>query len=186
MSNTNITTNLLFTGVGGQGTILTTKLLSNALVEAGYDVKMSEIHGMAQRGGTVNTQLKFGKTVYAPNIGDGEADFVVAFESAEALRALSYLKRGGTLLMDGDREILSMPVLLGQQTYPHGWNEQVTLENGEIKVLNVPAYKLATELGSPRDQNIVMLGAISKLLGLEIALPEKFNKKAYEVGRENV
>jgi len=172
------TTNLLFTGVGGQGTILTTKLLSNALVEAGYDVKMSEIHGMAQRGGTVNTQLKYGDKVDAPNIGDGEADYVVAFEKAEGLRALPYLKRGGTLITD-DREIYSMPVLLGQQEYPGDWLTK-TIDGVNVKI--IPAYKIATELGSARDANIVLLGAIAKLLGVTIELPPKFNRAAYAAG----
>ena len=85
-------TSILLTGVGGQGTILTTKILSAGRAQMGYDVKMSEIHGMSQRGGTVNTQLKFGDKVYAPNIGEGEADLIVAFEKTEALRALPYLK----------------------------------------------------------------------------------------------
>ncbi|MDR0818560.1 MAG: indolepyruvate oxidoreductase subunit beta [Oscillospiraceae bacterium] len=174
------TTNLLFTGVGGQGTILTTKLLSNALVDAGYDVKMSEIHGMAQRGGTVNTQLKYGDKVYAPNIGEGEADYVIAFEKAEALRALPYLKDGGVVLTD-EREIYSMPVLLGQAEYPHGW-----LKETEYNVKVIPAYEIAEKLGSARDSNIVMLGAVSKLLGIAVTLPPKFNAKAFDAGREAV
>jgi indolepyruvate ferredoxin oxidoreductase beta subunit len=176
------TTNLLFTGVGGQGTILTTKLLSAALAEAGNDVKMSEIHGMAQRGGTVNTQLKFGDKVYAPNIGEGEADYVVAFEKAEALRALPFLKKGGTLVMD-EREIYSMPVLLGQQSYPSNWNSEVNAK--DYKIIVVPAAKIASELGSARNANVVLLGAIAKLLGVKINIPEKFGdaaKKAYEAG----
>ncbi|MDR2606667.1 MAG: indolepyruvate oxidoreductase subunit beta [Oscillospiraceae bacterium] len=172
------TTNLLFTGVGGQGTILTTKLLSGALAEAGYDVKMSEIHGMAQRGGTVNTQLKYGEKVYAPNIGEGEADYVVAFEKAEGLRALPYLKPGGTLITD-DREIYSMPVLLGQQEYPHDWLNS-GIEGIAIRV--IPAYAIASEMGSSRDANIVLLGAIAKLLDIKINIPEKFNRAAYAAG----
>ena len=105
-------TSILLTGVGGQGTILTTKILSAGLAKMGYDVKMSEIHGMSQRGGTVNTQLKFGDRVYAPNIGEGEADLIVAFEKTEALRALPYLKKGGSILMDR-KEIMPLSVLTG-------------------------------------------------------------------------
>ena len=112
-------TSILLTGVGGQGTILTTKILSAGLARMGYDVKMSEIHGMSQRGGTVNTQLKFGDKVYAPNIGEGEADVIVAFEKAEALRALPYLKKGGVILMDR-KEIMPLSVLTGAAEYPHG------------------------------------------------------------------
>ncbi|MDR2530009.1 MAG: indolepyruvate oxidoreductase subunit beta [Oscillospiraceae bacterium] len=174
-------TGILFTGVGGQGTILTTRLLSNALAELGYDVKMSEIHGMAQRGGTVNTQLRYGERVYAPNIGEGEADFVVAFEKAEALRALPYLKRGGTVLTD-EREIYSMPVLLGQAAYPHNW----IADNREYNVTVIPAQEIAGKLGNARDANIVMLGAVAKLLKIEINIPARFSVKAYEAGKEAV
>jgi len=90
--------NIILVGVGGQGTILTTKILSAGLTELGYDVKMSEIHGMSQRGGTVTTQLKYGDKVYAPNIGDGEADVIVGFEKSEAARAIPYLRIGGTVI----------------------------------------------------------------------------------------
>ncbi|MDR0858164.1 MAG: indolepyruvate oxidoreductase subunit beta [Oscillospiraceae bacterium] len=166
--------NLLFTGVGGQGTILTTKLLSSALAESGYDVKMSEIHGMSQRGGTVLTQLKYGDKVYAPNITEGEADYIIAFEKSEAIRAIPWLKPGGTVVYD-EREILPMPVLLGKAEYPHDFPQSV-------KSILIPAYKLAAELGSARDQNIVMLGAIAKLLGIEAAIPSKFNAAAYKAG----
>jgi indolepyruvate ferredoxin oxidoreductase beta subunit len=170
--------NLLFTGVGGQGTILTTKLLSNALAAQGYDVKMSEIHGMSQRGGTVLTQLKYGGKVYAPNICPGEADYVIAFEKAEAIRAIPWLKPGGTVVYD-DREILPMPVLLGKAEYPA---EISKYQTADMRVIHVPAYKIAGELGSARDQNIVMLGAIAKLLGTEVAIPSKFNAAAYQAG----
>lgn len=156
-------TNVLLTGVGGQGTILTTKILSAGLAQLGYDVKMSEIHGMSQRGGTVNTQLRYGEKVYAPNIGLGEADYVVSFEKAEALRALPYLKRGGVVLMD-DKEIAPLSVLTGQAEYPHQVAEP--LQAVASQVLVVPAAKLAEGLGSARAQNICLLGALVKALGL--------------------
>ena len=158
-----MTTNILFTGVGGQGTILTTKILSTALVNMGYDVKMSEIHGMSQRGGTVNTQLKFGEKVYAPNIGEAEADIIVAFERVEALRALPYLKKGGKIVMD-EREIYSMPVLIGQATYPHDADKVLSELVGDVTV--VPASRIAEELGNIKVQNICLLGVLIKLLGI--------------------
>ncbi len=154
--------NILLTGVGGQGTILTTKILSTGLADMGCDVKMSEIHGMSQRGGTVNTQLKYGDKIYAPNIGEGEADVIVAFEKAEALRALPYLKKGGTILMDR-KEIMPLSVLTGAAEYPHNADEELkTL--ADVRV--IPAGELAEELGSPRSQNICLLGALVKVLGL--------------------
>ena len=159
-----MTTNILLTGVGGQGTILTTKILSAALAELGYDVKMSEIHGMSQRGGTVNTQLKYGDKVYAPNIGPGDADVIVAFEKVEALRALPYLKKGGSIVMD-EREIYSMPVLTGDAVYPHEADKLLKELVGKVTV--IPASRIAEELGSTKAQNICLLGALVRLLGLE-------------------
>ena len=159
-----MTTDILLTGVGGQGTILTTKILSSALTEMGYDVKMSEIHGMSQRGGTVNTQLKYGSKVYAPNIGVGEADIIVAFEKVEALRALPYLKKGGSIVMD-EREIYSMPVLTGAAEYPHNADKLLTELVGNVTV--IPASRIAEELGSIKAQNICLLGALVKKLELK-------------------
>jgi indolepyruvate ferredoxin oxidoreductase beta subunit len=157
-------TNILLTGVGGQGTILTTKILSAALAELGYDVKMSEIHGMSQRGGTVNTQLRYGDKVFAPNIGLGEADVIVAFEKIEALRALPYLKKGGSIVMD-EREIYSMPVLTGDAEYEHEADKELSKLVGKVTV--IPASAIAEELGSIKAQNICLLGALVKLLGLD-------------------
>lgn len=188
-----MTTNILLTGVGGQGTILTTKILTAGLVELGFDVKMSEIHGMSQRGGTVNTQLKFGEKVYAPNIGEGEADIIVAFEKVEALRALPTLKKGGRIIMD-DREIYSMPVLIGQQEYPHDADEILKKVVGNVTI--IPASKIADELGSIRSQNIVLLGALIAALDMKgidweklvaSSVPPKtvdVNVKAFKAGFE--
>lgn len=159
-----MTRSILLTGVGGQGTILISKILSEGLAAIGYDVKMSEIHGMSQRGGTVNTQIRFGTRVYAPNIGTGEADLIVAFEKAEALRALPYLKRGGALLMD-DREIFPMTVLTGESTYPHDAAAAMAVAGVDVTVL--PASEIAAALGNVRAQNICMLGAVIRLLTLE-------------------
>src|SRR5215469_2506596 len=111
--------NILLVGVGGQGAILASKILSEGLVEAGYDVKMSEIHGMSQRGGDVSTQIRYGKKVYSPIIGEGSADIIVAFEKMEALRAIVYLKNGGKLVIN-DFEIPTVPIQLGVDKYPEG------------------------------------------------------------------
>jgi indolepyruvate ferredoxin oxidoreductase beta subunit len=158
-----MTVSILLTGVGGQGTILTTKILSSALADMGYDVKMREIHGMSQRGGTVNTQLKYGDKVYAPNIGEGEADLIVSFEKAEALRALPYLKKGGKIIMDA-REIYSLPVLIGQAAYPHEADLELKKTAGDVSV--IPASDIAEKLGSIKAQNICILGALVKALRL--------------------
>ena len=186
-------TSILLTGVGGQGTILTSKILAAGLMEKGYDVKMSEIHGMSQRGGTVNTQIKYGEKIYAPNIGEGEADLIVAFEKVEALRALPYLKKGGRIVMD-DREIYSMPVLVGSAAYPHDADE--VLKKVVKNVTVVPASKIARELGNIKAQNICLLGALIRALNLEDIdwkklitenVPAKFlevNLKAFEAGRK--
>ena len=156
-------TSILLTGVGGQGTILMTKILSGALVELGYDVKMSEIHGMSQRGGTVNTQLRFGEKVYAPNISEGDADIIVAFEKVEALRALPYLKKGGRIVMD-EHEIYSMPVLTGDEEYPSNADKLLAETVGSVLV--IPASRIAEQLGNGKVQNVCMLGALAKALGL--------------------
>jgi indolepyruvate ferredoxin oxidoreductase beta subunit len=159
-----MTKNIILVGVGGQGTILTTKVLSKGLVELGYDVKMSEIHGMSQRGGTVVTQLRYGEKVYAPNIGDHEADLIIAFEKMEALRALPYLKKGGAIITD-DREILPMPVLTGEQEYPSDCLDDLKKVVGDVSL--VKAADKATELGNVKAQNICLLGALIKKLGLD-------------------
>lgn len=159
---------LLLVGVGGQGTILASKILSEGLVLQGYDVKMSEIHGMAQRGGSVTTQIKYGAKVYSPIIGAGEADVIVAFEKLEAARYMSQLKKKGTLIVN-DYEIYPLPVLLGQRAYPDNVLAELTRyvekQEGRLKVLE--AHKLAAELGNVKAQNIVLLGTVIKALGLE-------------------
>lgn len=188
-----MTKNIILVGVGGQGTILTTKVLSKGLVELGYDVKMSEIHGMSQRGGTVTTQLRYGEKVYAPNIGEHEADLVVAFEKMEALRALPYLKKGGAIITDV-REILPMPVLTGEEEYPEDCIDDLKKTVGDVIV--VKAAEKAEELGNVKCQNICLLGALIKKLGLDgvdwkaiikDTVPAKVvdvNLKAYDAGRE--
>jgi len=155
---------ILLVGVGGQGTILTSKILSAGLVELGFDVKMSEIHGMSQRGGSVSTQIRYGDKVYSPSIGAGEADAMVAFEKVEAARWLAYLNRGGTLIVN-DQEVYPLPVLIEKEKYPSDVLEALksTVEN--VKV--VAASSIASGLGNARAQNIVLLGALVNALGLK-------------------
>jgi len=155
---------LLLVGVGGQGTILASKVLSEGLVRQGYDVKMSEIHGMAQRGGSVITQIKFGAKVASPIIGLGEADAIVAFEKVEAVRCLPFLKADGVLVVN-NHEIYPLPVLTGQEEYPTGVLE--FLQKRVKKCTVMDANNIAAELGNTKAQNIVLLGAVIKALGLE-------------------
>lgn len=159
-----MTKTILLVGVGGQGTILISKILATGLMEAGFDVKMSEIHGMSQRGGSVTTQIKYGEKVYAPNLGEGEADMIIAFEKTEAARALPMLKKGGTIITD-DREIYSMPVLTGAVEYPHDIIDRMR----EIvpNVIVIKAAETAEKLGNVKAQNIVLLGALVKSMHLD-------------------
>jgi indolepyruvate ferredoxin oxidoreductase beta subunit len=158
-----MTKNILLIGVGGQGTILMSKILTEGLAGLGYDVKMSEIHGMSQRGGSVTTQIRYGEKVYSPNVGQGEADVLVAFEKAEAIRALPYLREGGRLFMDA-YEILPVSVLSGGAAYPH--DAPAVLKKAGVDVTVVEASRTAVELGESRAQNIVMLGVVTRAIGL--------------------
>ncbi|MEW9124404.1 MAG: indolepyruvate oxidoreductase subunit beta [Thermotaleaceae bacterium] len=155
--------NILLVGVGGQGIILASKLLSEGLIHGGYDVKMSEVHGMAQRGGSVTTQVRFGEKVYSPIIGKGQADIIVAFEKMEALRWIEYLKPGGKVVIN-DYEIPSAPILVGKEKYPDDVIESLK-EKAETTVFK--AAEIAKELGSIRTMNVVMVGAMAKAMGLE-------------------
>lgn len=155
--------NVLLVGVGGQGTILASKLLSEGLLALGYDVKMSEIHGMAQRGGSVSTHVRYGARVYSPVISAGEADVLVAFEKMEALRWLSYLSPEGMLIVN-NHEIYPMPVILGQAEYPEMLEKE--LAAAAPRMLLVEAAKVAAELDNPKVMNVVLLGALVKSLGL--------------------
>lgn len=188
-----MTKSILFVGVGGQGIILASKILTEGLVRFGYDVKMSEVHGMAQRGGSVTTQVRFGEKVYSPLIGTGEADVVVAFEKVEAARWIGYLKSGGTLVVN-DYEIYSLPVLIGKVPYPDNVLDKIRESVPNTKIFN--AADVAEKIGNIKTQNIVLLGALIKALGLENLdweqvirenLPEKMqdiNIKALRAGME--
>jgi len=157
------TKNILLVGVGGQGIILASKIISNTLVNAGYDVKMSEVHGMAQRGGAVTTQVRFGDKVYSPIIGKGEADILVAFEKMEAERWLEYLKPDGVAVVN-DFEVYSAPILSGKNTYPENIIEDL---KERVNTIVVPAGEIAEKLGNIKAQNIVMTGSMVKHIGLE-------------------
>jgi indolepyruvate ferredoxin oxidoreductase, beta subunit len=183
--------NILLVGVGGQGTILASKILTSGLMKAGYDVKMSEIHGMSQRGGSVSTQVRYGDKVLSPIVGKGQADVIVAFEKMEALRWLPFLKIGGNIVVN-DFEIQPVPVNLGVAEYPQGIIEEL---KSKCSVLAVKANDIATELGNPKAMNIVLLGALVKAIGglddidwdAEIAATVKpafveLNKKAFHAG----
>jgi indolepyruvate ferredoxin oxidoreductase beta subunit len=154
--------NILLVGVGGQGTILVGKILSHGLVEAGYDVKMSEVHGMSQRGGSVSTQVRFGKQVFSPIMAKGEADILVSFEMMEALRWLEYLKPDGKVVVN-DYQIPSAPILMGKAKYPE--NVLNTLQDKADTTI-VKAAEIAEGLGNLRTMNIVLLGALVKGMGL--------------------
>lgn len=160
----NGTKNILLVGVGGQGTILASKLLSEGLLRRGYDVKMSEIHGMSQRGGSVSTHVRYGEKVFSPIVPEGCADVLTAFEKAEAARWLHYLKKDGTLVVN-DFEIYSLPVLTGAAVYPQGITDRLKEDVDKIKC--VDAAHIAEELGNIRAQNVVLLGALVRSLGIE-------------------
>lgn len=184
---------ILFVGVGGQGTILASKLLSEGLMKYGYDVKMSEVHGMAQRGGSVTTQVRFGEKVYSPLIEKGKADAIVSFEKSEAARYVPYLKEGGHLIVN-DYEIHPVTVLIGKDKYPENISENLKtiVQNTVI----VDAAKIAEGLGNIKAQNVVLLGALIKALKLdnvnwdeavESVVPTKaieLNRKALSAGME--
>ena len=147
---------ILMVGVGGQGTILAGKILSSGLVAAGYDVKMSEVHGMAQRGGSVSNQVRYGRQVFSPIIGKGQADILVAFEMMEGMRWLDYLKPGGKIVVN-DFRIPSGPILVGAADYPLQVVERL---KEKADTLVVPAFALAEQAGNPRSMNLVLLGAL--------------------------
>ena len=158
-----MTKSIMLVGVGGQGTILASKLLTTGLMEAGYDVKMSEIHGMSQRGGAVSSQVRYGEDVQSPVIEIGGADILVSFEKMEAMRWLKYLKPEGKVVVN-DYEMDSMPILSGKVDYPSGIIEDLKVK---VKTTVVDAAKQAKELGNPKVMNVILLGTLIKAMGLE-------------------
>lgn len=184
---------VLMVGVGGQGTILASRVLALAAQMAGYDVKVSEIHGMAQRGGSVITQVRLGEKVYSPLIARGGADILLAFEKLEALRYLSYLKKGGVLIVN-DQTIAPVPVLTGAAEYPSGIPEY--LRERVPGAMLFDATEIAGRCGTAKAANVVLLGAMARRLPVEREIWEKalaervparlleVNKAAFAAGYE--
>lgn len=158
------TKNILIVGVGGQGTLLASKLMGKYFTEKGYDVKVSEVHGMSQRGGSVVTYVRYGEKVFSSVIEKGEADIILSFEQLESARWLPYLKKGGVLIT-GTQKIDPMPVIMGKASYPENILEKLS-EKG-VKVIPVDALTLALEAGSAKSANVVLLGAAVKFLGID-------------------
>ncbi|MCC0646048.1 MULTISPECIES: indolepyruvate oxidoreductase subunit beta [unclassified Clostridioides] len=155
--------NVLLSGVGGQGTVLASKILSAGLIDAGYDVKMSEVHGMAQRGGSVTTQVRYGEKVHSPILGKGDVDVLVSFETMEALRYLDFLKPDGKLVVN-DYEMPSAPILTGRVDYPENIIDDI---KEKVDVTVIKAVDIARGLGNEKVMNVVLLGALIKALQLE-------------------
>jgi indolepyruvate ferredoxin oxidoreductase beta subunit len=191
--NTNKTKNIMIVGVGGQGSLLASKLLGYLLLNEGYDVKVSEVHGMSQRGGSVVTYVRFGDKVYSPIIDKGEADFIVSFEKLEAARYVSYLKEGGRIVVN-TQEIDPMPVITGLDFYPKDLIRK--MEDMGIAVDAMDCLALANEAGSSKAVNIVLMGRLSLYFdnipaaswekAIRDCVPAKFldlNLKAFALGR---
>ena len=153
---------ILLVGVGGQGTILASKILTQGLIENGYDVKMSEVHSMSQRSGSVSTQVRFGTKVYSPIIGEGTADILVSFEEMEAARYAHFLKKDGKAVVNTYR-IPSMPILTGTRDYP---DDIIGMLRQRVSTMALDATGIAEKVGNPKSANVVLLGALVKAMGL--------------------
>ncbi len=154
--------NLLIVGVGGQGTLLASRILGTVALKMNFDVKVSEVHGMSQRGGSVVTYVKFGQKVYSPLIEKGEADLIIAFEQLEALRWVDYLTKDGKMIIN-EQEINPMPVIIGKAKYPENILETLKTEHG---IFSLDALKIAQQCGTIKAVNIVLLGVMAKLTGI--------------------
>ncbi|MBR6742929.1 MAG: indolepyruvate oxidoreductase subunit beta [Clostridia bacterium] len=185
------TTSVMIVGVGGQGSLLASKLLGRLLVDCGYDVKVSEVHGMSQRGGSVVTYVRFGEKVYSPIVTEGEADVIIAFEKLEAARYSSFLKKDGTIIAN-TQSIDPMPVIIGAAEYPEGVLSELTDKGLSVEALD--ALALAEQAGSSKAVNIVLMGRAAKYFGIpyekwisaiENTVKPKFvemNIKAFDLG----
>ncbi len=185
------TTNVMIVGVGGQGSLLASKLLGRLLIDEGYDVKVSEVHGMSQRGGSVVTYVRFGKKVYSPIITEGEADFIISFEKLEAARYAKYLNKDGLIVVN-TQQIDPMPVIIGAAQYPVDVLDELTAKGLKVEALD--ALTLAEQAGSSKSVNIVLMGKVAKQFGIsydkwitaiENTVAPKFvemNKKAFDLG----
>jgi indolepyruvate ferredoxin oxidoreductase beta subunit len=190
-----MTTNILVAGVGGQGVILASDIMSEVFMEAGYDVKKSEVHGMAMRGGIVTSHFRFGKKVYSPLIKEGEVDILFAFEQLEGLRWINYLRPNGKILMNNNK-INPPAVNLGEMGYPKAIPEIIQSKIKDFYLIN--GTEIASQLGDVRAANVVLLGAISKCfeVGEDLwlntimeYLPPKaheLNRKAFSAGRNQI
>ncbi|WP_024834662.1 indolepyruvate oxidoreductase subunit beta [Ruminiclostridium josui] len=155
--------NLLIVGVGGQGTLLASRILGTVALKLNFDVKVSEVHGMSQRGGSVVTYVKYGEKVYSPLIEKGEADLIIAFEQLEALRWVEYLNKEGKMIVN-EQEIDPMPVITGKVKYPEKILETL---KASYRIYSLDALKIAKECGTIKAVNIVLLGVMAKLAGID-------------------
>ncbi len=186
------TKNIMIVGVGGQGSLLASKLLGRILLDQGCDVKVSEVHGMSQRGGSVVTYVRYGDRVCSPVIDKGEADFIVSFELLEAARYVNFLKPGGRVVVSA-QQIDPMPVITGAAEYPDGLAEKMSAL--DIKVDVMDALSLAEQAGSSKAVNLVLMGRLSRYFdfpeeawqkAIDACVPEKFldlNRRAFALGR---
>lgn len=185
------TKSIMIVGVGGQGTLLASRLLGAALLSEGYDVKVSEVHGMSQRGGSVVTYVKYGDKVASPIVQKGQADLILAFEQLEAARWLPFLKTDGTIIAN-TQQIDPMPVVIGSAVYPEGVLDAVRKTGA--KLTEIDALSLAVKAGSPKAVNVVLIGVMASHMdiardvwenAIRATVPEKFlemNLKAFEYG----
>ncbi|MBR6835329.1 MAG: indolepyruvate oxidoreductase subunit beta [Oscillospiraceae bacterium] len=186
------TKSVMIVGVGGQGSLLASRLLGNVILAKGYDVKVSEVHGMSQRGGSVVTYVKYGEKVFSPVIEKGEADVIISFEQLEAARWIPYLKKGGKVITSVQK-LDPMPVITGAASYPEDLIEKMRAKG--IDVTAVDALSLAEEAGNSKASNVVLMGVVSTKTdfedeiwqqALEQCVPPKvldLNKKAFELGK---
>ena len=187
------TKNIMIVGVGGQGSLLASKLLGHLLLTQGYDVKVNEVHGMSQRGGSVVTYVRYGSRVASPVIDEGQADFIVSFEVLESARWLPFLKKGGQIVTN-TQQIDPMPVVTGAMAYPENLVEKMRSAGAKVDAMD--CVKLAGEAGSVKAVNLVLLGRLSHYFdfpqevwqkAITECVPEKFlemNRKAFALGRD--
>ena len=187
------TKNVMIVGVGGQGSLLASKLLGRLLLNRGYDIKVSEVHGMSQRGGSVVTYVRFGDKVYSPVIDKGEADYIVSFELLEAARWTEYLKPNGKIITN-TQQINPMPVIIGAMAYPEDLLSKMDAAGVDVDAMD--ALTLAEQAGSSKAVNLVLMGRLSRyfdipeeewMAAIEASVPPKFlemNKKAFALGRQ--
>ena len=186
-------TNILMAGVGGQGVILASEIVSEAMMRAGFDVKKSEVHGMAQRGGSVTTHVRFGEKVFSPLFKDGEVDILISFELLETVRYLGTMREGAALLVN-DHKILPPSVTLGKDSYPDDIAGLLRSRYARFELVDAPA--IALQAGNAKAVNVAFVGALSRYLdvpestwhaAIETMLPPKLvevNLKAFALGRE--